>query len=262
MNPIQNITTAAIDNLVTHVSWIQERTPGMRVSAAPDLTLSDCGLPCDTFNIVCRAQLDNAAPRIREAIDYFEQRPFAWWLNPGDQPDDLGAMLQDAGLQAAESELAMAADLASLRMRDLAPAGLQIRRVQNAAQLRDFAAIVAANWSPPDEQVIRFYEMAAPSVLHPDSPLWLYVGYMDEIPVTTSELTVGGGVVGLYNICTLMDYRRKGFGTAMTLQPLLDARSQGYQHAILQASDGGKGIYAQLGFETFGQITEYKPNVL
>jgi predicted GNAT family acetyltransferase len=131
--------------------------------------------------------------------------------------------------------------------------------VRTHAGLQDFAHVVAANWSPPDLDVNRFYEQAAPVVLTSDSPLWFYVGYLDEIPVASSELTAAGGVVGLYSICTLVDYRKRGFGAALTLQPLLDAREAGYRTAILQASEQGARVYARVGFEPFGQVTEYKP---
>ena len=69
--------------------------------------------------------------------------------------------------------------------------------------------------------------------------------------------------MGLYNISTLANYRRLGFGTALTLRPLLDARVQGYRTAILQAQGtAGVSVYARLGFEVFGEITEYKPAAL
>jgi ribosomal protein S18 acetylase RimI-like enzyme len=257
------LSTAASENLAVHFTWVQQQTAGMCVIASDDLVLTDCGLPCDTFNAVCRARLtaSSAPERIPSAIDYFAeaQRPFSWWVCPGDQPDELAATLQASGLEYAESELAMAADLDRLTQCDLSPDGLQIHRVQTTEELADFATIVAANWSPPDAEVLRFYELAAPVLLQPKSALWLYVGYLEGIPVASSELTVGGGVVGLYNICTLTDYRRRGFGAALSLQPLLDAREQGCHTAILQASDEGSRVYKRLGFEVFGQISEYKP---
>lgn len=258
-----DLARAATLNLVAHVSWVQTQTTGMQVIETDDLVMVDSGLPCDTFNIVCRARLARAtAPeRIRAVMEHFAyvNRPYSWWLNPGDEPSDLGDLLLVAGLHNAESELAMAADLSRLRLTELAPSGLQVRRLTSLNQLQDFARIVAANWSPPDGEVLRFYEMGAPALLAENSPLWLYVGYLDETPVAASELTVGGGVVGLYNICTLMDYRRRGFGTALTLQPLVDALSQGYHTAILQASDEGALVYKRVGFEPFGLIREYKP---
>ncbi len=258
-----DIAAAATANLVTHFSWLHHRTAGMVVRDEPDLVWVDSGLLCDTFNAVCRARLTDEAVSqgIQMAINYFAvvNRPFSWWVSPGDKPADLGERLVAAGLVRAETELAMAADLDQLRAAELSPDGLRVQRVRTEEQLQDFALIVAANWTPPDAEVLRFYERAAPVLLAADVPLWLYIGCLSDIPVAASELTIGSGVAGLYNICTLSAYRRRGFGTAMTLRPLLDAQTQGYRTAILQASEAGARIYARVGFEAFGQITEYKP---
>src|SRR5688572_33277002 len=102
------LAAAANANLVAHASWVQARAPGMRVIVEDDLVLVDCGLPCDTFNLVCRARLaeENARTRIDGAIRYFAEagRPFSWWLNPGDMPTGLGDLLVEAGLQRAGPE--------------------------------------------------------------------------------------------------------------------------------------------------------------
>jgi ribosomal protein S18 acetylase RimI-like enzyme len=255
------VAQAADANFVIHASWVQQRTPGMRADIARDLVLVDCGMPCDTFNLVCRARLEpaGARKRIREAIDGFAGHPFSWWLGPADQPAELGALLLEAGLQRADSELAMAADLARLRDSELSPGGLLVRRVRSPADLRAFAAILAAGWDPPDADLLRFYERAAPVLLADDSPLWVYVGYLGDTPVASAELSVGGGVAGLYNIVTLEAYRRRGIGSAMTLRPLLDARDASQHIGVLQAAAAGVNMYTRLGFETFGEITEYKP---
>jgi len=82
---------------------------------------------------------------------------------------------------------------------------------------------------------------------------------VEGTPVATGEATVHDGVAGLYNICTLPDFRHRGYGTAMTLQPLRYAHAAHCHTAILQATEQGARIYKRLGFETFGIITEYKP---
>jgi ribosomal protein S18 acetylase RimI-like enzyme len=257
------LAAAADDNLVAHAGWVQRRVPGMRVLEHTGLVLIDSGLPCDTFNLVCHARLagGDAPGRVREAVAYFREvrRPFSWWVGPADRPAELGELLAAAGLERAETELAMAADLAKLPPGDLAPHGLRITRVRTEAQLGDFARRSAENWTPPDPDVLRFYERAAAALLGPDSPLWLYVGYQGDVPVAGAELAVGGGVVGLYGISTRPASRRRGFGTALTLRPLLDAREQGYRTAILQAAAEGVGVYQRVGFQAFGDITEYKP---
>jgi ribosomal protein S18 acetylase RimI-like enzyme len=261
MSSLVETAIAADENLATHFTWVQRQTAGMRAVLEDDLVRTECGMDCDTFNAVCRARLsaERSAARIREAIAWFAGRPFSWWVGPADAPGDLGRRLSDAGLAASETELAMAARLSALRADRTAPGCLEIRRVATPSELSDFARINAANWTPPDLDVVRFYELAAPLLLAPGSPIRLYVGYAGGEPVAASELTVGGGVAGLYGISTLEAHRRKGYGTAMTLRPLRDARAEGLELAVLQASDAGAGVYRRIGFEEFGGITEYKP---
>lgn len=261
MDPIA-LAQAADANFVTHAGWAAARVPGMVVRDEPDLVLVDSGLGCDTFNFVLRARLDrHTAPgRIAGVLEHFRRagRPFSWWVGPADRPADLGALLEARGLEPSETELAMAANLAGLPA-EAPPAGLEIRRVRTAGELADFARVNAANWSPPDVDVLRFHERTAPVTLSPGAPLWFYVGYLEGVPVAAAELTIGGGVAGLYGISTLAGFRRRGFGTALTLRPLLDARAMGLGTAVLQASADGAPVYRRLGFETFGGIVEFKP---
>lgn len=254
-------TNAADDNLVVHATYAAQQLPGARVVVAKDLVLVDSGLPSDTFNLICRSRLNTrtAEARIGEALEFFARssHPFSWWLTPGHSPRHLPKLLEQAGLERAESEWAMALPLSDLRPR-IVPVGLEIRRVESAGDLAKYAELTAANWSPPDEQVIRFYASAEAPLLDPDSPRCLYLGLMDGEPVATSELTVGGGVVGLYNISTRPEYRDRGIGSAMTGVPLVEAREAGHTMAILQAAPAGIRIYERLGFRHFGGITEYK----
>jgi ribosomal protein S18 acetylase RimI-like enzyme len=260
---VAELADAAAANLATHVSWVHQRTPGMGAAIEPDLVVVDSGLTQDTFNVACHARLDSnsAAARVADVVADFSHaaRPFAWWLMPGDRPYNLAVILRSAGLQPVDSELAMVADLVGLRRIAGELPGLQIERVRTLPQLHDFAMIVASGWTPADPAVLRFYELAAPALLQAEAPLWLYVAYLDGMPVATAELTLGGGVAGLYNVITTEAYRRRGIGTALTTHVLLHARAAGLTRAVLQATEAGARVYRQLGFTTFGEITEYKP---
>lgn len=257
------LAVAAEANFLVHAGWVQQQLPGMQTVTAADLVIVDSGLTCDTFNIVGGARLAaaTARSRIEATIDYFRgvQRPFAWWVGPADQPEQLRDLLLEAGLEHAEDEIAMAIDLDRLPPAKPLTAALTIERVGSADQLADFAEVVAANWEPADPRVVEFYRRASALLLTPAAPLWFYVGYHNSQPVATAELTVGGGVVGLYNVCTLTAYRRRGYGSAMTLWPLLEARRAGQQTGILQAAAAGVSIYRRTGFESIGRLSEYKP---
>jgi ribosomal protein S18 acetylase RimI-like enzyme len=250
-------------NFVVHATWVAAHTAGMRSRIDETLVLADSGLPCDTFNFVCRARLAEGAARAAavDAVAHFAGagRPFSWWLGPADRPDSLGAVLEAIGLAAEESELAMALPLADLP-RAIAPvAGLEIRRVRTQIELETFAELSAANWTPPDPNVLAFYRLGAAVLLDPGSPQRLYVGHLDGEPVATAEATVASGTVGLYGIATRPEFRHRGIGSAMTWQPLRDAAADGCDLAVLQAAPAGVGLYRRLGFTPFGEIAEYKP---
>jgi ribosomal protein S18 acetylase RimI-like enzyme len=257
-----DIAGAADANFVVHATWVARHTPGMTVLEDTALVLVDSGLPCDTFNFVCRSRLghDDVGPRASATIARFASvgRPFSWWVGPADTPNELGERLVAAGLKESERELAMAADLDAVPELP-PPADFVIRRVQTPQELVTFAALSAANWTPPDQDVFRFYARATAVLLRDDAPQWLYLGYANGDAVATAVLTEGGTVVGLYNISTRADARGRGYGSAMTRQLLVDARERGFRTAVLQAAPDGVRIYERLGFTPFGPITEYKP---
>jgi ribosomal protein S18 acetylase RimI-like enzyme len=263
--PSTDVLAAMEANMVAHMAHLPALLPSATVVAEPDLVLVDSGVPSDTFNVVCGAHLDPATAdaRIAAATDHFraKQALFAWWVGPCSRPSDLGERLVAQGLVEAESSLGMAFDLTRLTTSVPAPAELVVRPVTSPDELATYARVVAANFDPPDQGVIDFYARAADVALAPDSPERFYVGYLDGEAVATRERFVGHGVVGVYAVTTLHQARRRGIGTALTLLPLVEARDAGFRTATLQASVGGQGIYARLGFRPCGMVREYKPPV-
>jgi ribosomal protein S18 acetylase RimI-like enzyme len=249
-------------NFVVHVTWALERTPGMIARVRDELVVADSGLPCDTFNFICRARLDSAAvTRVAgDAVSYFGQveRPFSWWVGPADRPRELGAVLEALGLERAETELAMALRLEALPGSVAPVRGLEVRRVRTSAELELLARLTAGNWDPPDPHVLSFYRRTARALLQVAAPQRFYIGYFDGAPVATAEATVEAGTVGLYNIATAEAFRGRGIASSLTWHALHDARDD-CDLAVLQAAAAGVGLYQRLGFVSFGEITEYKP---
>ncbi len=253
---------AAADNFATHVSWAPSRIRGMRVAQDDGLLLVDSGLASDTFNVVCRSRLPqgSAAKRVREAIDHFrrERRTFSWWTAPGDRPEGLAGLLVENGLRPAEVETGMWLDLDRLPLWP-PPAGFDVRRVRTPAELGAVARVTAANAAPPDAAVERYFRLAAPFVLANDSPLSFFLGYLAGEPVAAAEITAGESIAGLYGLSTIEAFRGRGFGGALTLAALREARAAGRHTAVLQAAPAGAGLYRRIGFAPFGEIVEYKP---
>ena len=252
------MAAAADANFVVHSSWAAERTTGMRTWIRPQIALIDSSLACDTFNVACGTRFSAvAAPQhIQQALTFFTGGSglFSWWVGPADEPSNLGQLLQAAGLARAGDELAMAASLLDLPDRVEPPKGLEIRRVADQAQLEQFALTI-----DEEPEALRYYRLAAQVLLQPEAPQWFYLACIDDRPVATLELTLAGGVAGLYNIATLEGYRGRGIASAMTWQAMQAARAAGVDAVVLQAAAAGVGVYRRLGFTAFGDIVEYKP---
>ena len=85
-----------------------------------------------------------------------------------------------------------------------------------------------------------------------------YVGYLKDVPVSSSTLLLAGGIACMWDVSTLPEHRRKGYGACLTRVGLDDARRKGYRYASLNASSLGYSLYRSLGFNVECAIPEYR----
>jgi N-acetylglutamate synthase len=76
-------------------------------------------------------------------------------------------------------------------------------------------------------------------------------------PVTTGYATRHGDLLGVWNISTSPEYRRRGYGKVMTEALVRDGFASGARFAYLQASAQGVGVYTSIGFRTVAAWTTF-----
>lgn len=164
-------------------------------------------------------------------------------------------ILSSLGMTLNEQEVGMTAQVDQVNFQVSIPKCLVIEQVSTVYQLRDFGSVLASIFNPFDENVMKFYEMISPFL--EKIPLHAFIGYIDQLPVTIGSLVLEGDCVGIYDIATHPDHRRKGYGTYITSHLIKRAKEMGYKNLTLLASPEGQPIYQKLGFTSIGTFNVY-----
>jgi hypothetical protein len=260
LSDVQLANKANEDNLTSF--WLNYgRTPGCEAHQDARLTRFAIGIPLDILNGVVGAKLPagEVESTITAMLDYFRPRrvPIRWWVGPETQPADLGRYLEAAGFVHAGDTPGMAVELRELPESMPTPTGFTISVVEDEPALRQWIDVLNSSYHIPVElhQPTIDLELRR-AVGLPTSPR-RYLGLCNGDPVAISALHLDAGVAGVHVVGTIPEGRGKGFGAAITLRPLLDARTMGYRVGTLQSSKMGFQVYQRLGFKTFCQFGVY-----
>lgn len=186
-----------------------------------------------------------AGPLLDQLMEAYQETPprqaGCWSLDPP-QPADLGLLLLARGFQPGWRPHWMALDLE----RDLpdgyaVPSGLRIVADQTTAAVGDlpYAGSNVLMQSGASENALTQRFVARLN---------------DEVVGHSGVLCTRGplGVAGMYNVGVRPRYQGQGIGKALVLATCRYAREAGWRYAVLNASNDGKRIYTQLGFQSLG----------
>lgn len=249
---------AILENFVQHTAEVPEQTKGMEVVTIGHLTVVNSGLPCDTFNTIHVRGAFNSA-ELEVALQTFQSKrfPYCLWISQEFVNDSTSQYLEKAGLQCQAEEAGMILDLTTYEpiSSDKHP---NIRQATSPEMIREFSQVIANNWTPPDLEVIHFYEKTTPQFLNLKERVSLLSYYQEGAAVATVEVFASNEqVIGIHGLATLEDTRGQGIGSALMTKVLNDAKAKGYQRAVLLATPDGTGIYQKLGFQTLTTYFEY-----
>jgi GNAT superfamily N-acetyltransferase len=253
MNPTEAQLAVAVHENLYALFRAMQAVPGCEMMEIAGMSYHHAFPANPMFRGVWQTRL--AAEDLESAIDttlaWFAERNapnFFWWTDSHTQPADLGARLLERGFDGnLEGDPGMVAALSTLNTTIRTPEGFAVEQAVDQRALTDWRDVFAAAFEMATAEAQAWLD-ATRAVGIEQSPWQLYVGYLDGKPVATSLRFNGAGVTGLYAVGVVPGMRRHGIGAAITLQPLLDARRDGYHVGVLFATRMGYPLYARLGF--------------
>jgi GNAT superfamily N-acetyltransferase len=243
-------------------AWVRlGRGLGAVVHDGPELLWFSSGLPFHLANGIVRAHFpsDISEEMLEERLKQLTAKrvPMAWLVSPSTSPTDLGSRLEKHGWMSTEEAPGMAVDLNALDEHLSFPSKLVIQRVSDGEALRTWLRIMTVGSEIPEGGLMLLLDVVTKKGYKPGTFVHYYLGLLDDQPVATSLLFLGGGVAGVYNVATLPEVRRQGIGSALTMAPLLEARAWGYRIGTLQSTPMGLNLYRRLGFREYCKFHAY-----
>ena len=205
------------------------------------------GIPLAGLNGVSCSRLDPDPEDIRGLLGELQDRglPHLLQLRPGTEaaavavPDQEG-LTPDVGVPLMRLDDPAPLDRAleaapMLRIRQLGPDEMKLHPLTAAAGF--------------EEAPEHFLRLLPPPVMAFDG-VRAYVGEIDGEVVTTALGVTREDHVGIFNVATPREYRRHGYGAAVTARAAADGFAAGASWAWLQSSPAGYRVYEALGFRT------------
>ncbi len=228
----------------------------------PGVTVASAGVAFQMFNAAFLSSPAETVPDLEERIDlaarHFSSLGLRWsfwlcddWIAKGLRRK-AGSIFHRFGLRLSSEMPGMVAE--SLRPAPPPKGELELQRADSGEALREFRQIGALCFHVPPGSFAEVFddEMAR------RSGFLAWVAHQNGIPVGTAAAVLGSGVTGLYNIAILPEYRRRGYGSAVTRLAAEGALEQGGANKfILQASMQGVRMYERMGFRTVTRVSVY-----
>ena len=249
------------DNLRESFRVIASSRTGGELRELHGVSIASAGVTFQMFNtaflsspVATEAELKQ---RILQPIMHFDSRGQEWaywvcedWIEPPARKRSR-RVFEHHGLRLSTELPGMIADRILPPTRPMPH--VEVRRVRGATTWDAFCAIGSTCFHVP---ITWFREV------FDNDAVWdrfiSFVGYVNGEPVSTTSIVCGGGVIGVYNVATLPDSQRHGFGEAVMRQALAEVRKEhGVQRVILQSTPAGLKLYERMGFRQVSTVAVY-----
>jgi ribosomal protein S18 acetylase RimI-like enzyme len=122
----------------------------------------------------------------------------------------------------------------------------EVQPVEDAATLRDFCAVGSRCFRVPQDWFDEVFDARTAERV----PFRAWVGYVSGNAAATAATIAKDGVLGIYNVATLPDFRRQGYGEGIVRECVeRESAVHGRMPIVLQSTASGLSLYERMGFE-------------
>ena len=249
------------DNLRESFRVVAAGRSAGEIRELPGVSIAAAGVTFQMFNaaflsapVTTEAELEQ---RVHLSMAHFHSRGLEWaywvcedWIE-GRARRKSRQMFERLGLRHAVDLPGMVADCILPPLKPL-PA-VNVRRVGDEATRGDFCTIGSICFHVPINWFREVFDNQ-----HVWARFAAYVAYQNEVPVSTAAIVIGGGAVGVYNVATVPDQQRRGFGEAVMRHAVAEAqREHGIARSILQSTPAGLHLYQRMGYRVVTRVSVY-----
>jgi ribosomal protein S18 acetylase RimI-like enzyme len=174
--------------------------------------------------------------------------PWGFGVSPLSRPVDLEEILVRHGFRLEEELPRLAAEIERIPMGEVAPEGVEVRRVEDDRVLGVWVDTLARGFGMDEPRRAAMARVSSGAGLEPEGPWIRFLGLLEGRPVATSGVFFAEGLASIINVATVSEVRRQGIGTEMTVAALRCALERDYRVAVLGTTEMGRGIYERMGF--------------
>ncbi len=211
------------------------------------------GLHDPILNLVVDAQLseEELDENIQQVIAFFKQHNVIWnWVvGPLSKPATLTKHLEQHGLVWQERFPGMHFDF----LQNIPDSSIEYFKIIEVPAIEDLSvwSEALAEGFPTADNATGYLQVNANLPYGTGAALRHYVGYYKKQVVSSVTLFISDEAVMIHNLATKTAFLKRGFGTAMTLHAMREAKKLRRQHCFLDASASGASLYKRIGFQPY-----------
>ncbi len=123
--------------------------------------------------------------------------------------------------------------------------GCEVRAVDSTLVLGDFRTVGSRCFQVPQAWFDEVFDRATLD----RAPFRAWVGYVDGKAIATAATVASEGVLGIYNVATLPDFRGEGYAEAIMRACVAEENARwGDMPLVLQSTASGLSLYERMGF--------------